>query len=41
MEENQPQETVAEQPTTELTPEERISQLEEALSAKEQEARDN
>lgn len=41
MEDNQPQETVAEQPSTELTPEERISQLEEALSAKEQEARDN
>jgi len=41
MEEKQPHETVIEQPQAELTAEERISQLEEALSAKEQEARDN
>lgn len=41
MEEKQPQDTVTEQPQPEPTLEERISQLEEALNAKEQEARDN
>lgn len=42
MKETQQQsETVDEQPQTELAPEERISQLEEALCAKEQEAREN
>jgi molecular chaperone GrpE len=41
MEEKQSQDTVIEQPQAELSTEERISQLEQALSAKEQEARDN
>ncbi len=42
MEETQHQtEAVTEQPQAELTPDERISQLEEALCAKEQEAREN
>lgn len=41
MEEKQLHETVTEQPSTELTAEERISQLEQALGAKEQEAQDN
>ena len=41
MEENQQQTEKTPEAQNELTPEERISQLEEALCAKEQEARDN
>jgi len=41
MEEKLTQETTEEQPQTELTAQERINQLEEALCAKEREAQDN